>query len=118
MSNIISENQTGYTKISWINNLMNDKVLSANLTEEYAHDMLEAVADETFSNLDAAIADLSLRTGLTASEVGVIKTAAIKMVKADAEIPGNVAEEDKPKGEEAGLMKNTEEEKAAVASAC
>lgn len=120
MSKFISENQEGYTKKSWINNLMNNKVLQANLTEEYAHDILESVADETFSSLDDAIADLSRRIGLTASEVGIIKTAAIAMVrKADEEIPGNIAPEEKPAGAEAGLTKTTEEEgKTEVASSC
>ena len=117
MSQFKSENQSGYTKKSWINDLMNDKVLSANLTEEYAHDVLESVADETFSNLDAAIADLSLRTGLTASEVGIIKTAAIKMVQACDDIPGNVKEEDKPAGAEAELLKTTDEEEDKPAGA-
>ncbi len=80
MSRIISENQNAWGKKSWLNNFCNDKIISANLTEEYAHDVLEAVGEDYFPTLDAAIADLSLRTGLTASEVGEIKRVCIAMV--------------------------------------
>jgi len=86
MSKIISTQELDFRKKSWINDLMNDRVLNANLTEEYANDVLESVADETFGNLDEAIADLSRRTGLTASEAGVIKTAAVALVKASTEV--------------------------------
>ena len=90
MSKLISENQSAWGKVSWINDLTTDKVLQANLTDDYAHDVLEAVAEGYFPTLDDAIAELSLRTGLTASEAGIIKTAAIALVVKDEEtVPGN-----------------------------
>jgi hypothetical protein len=85
MSKIISENQEAWSKKSWINELTNNTKLAASLTDEYAHDVLEAVGEDYFPSLDSALADLSQRTGLTASEIGVIKTAALALVKATAE---------------------------------
>ena len=90
MSKTIAENQDAWNRKSWINDLANDKVLQANLTDDYAHDVLEAVAEGYFPTLDSAIAELSMRTGLTASEAGVIKTAAMELVlKSEEEVPGN-----------------------------
>ncbi len=91
---IISENQSAWERKSWINDFFNDKKFAKSLTESYADDVLEAVAEDYFPSLDAAIADLQARTGLTASEVSVIKTAAIKLVagekeECEEEIPGN-----------------------------
>jgi hypothetical protein len=86
MSMIISENQEAWNKKSWINELVNNTKLAASLTDEYAHDMLEAVGEDYFPSLDSALADLSARTGLTASEIGVIKRAALELVKL-SEIP-------------------------------
>ncbi len=87
MSTYISENQEAFKKKSWINDFMDNTVLAANLTEDYAHDVLEAVGEDYFPSLDEAIADLSLRTGLTASEGENIKRVCIAMVKKAVEIP-------------------------------
>jgi hypothetical protein len=100
MSKLISENQDAWGKVSWINDLTTDKVLQANLTDDYAHDVLEAVAEGYFPTLDSAIAELSLRTGLTASEAGVIKTAATALVKANTEVVIKKEEETVPGNKE------------------
>ena len=86
MSKIISENQDAWNKKSWINELVNNTKLAASLTDEYAHDVLEAVGEDYFPSLDSALADLSARTGLTASETSVIKRAALALVK-EADVP-------------------------------
>ena len=80
---IISETDGDWKNKSWIQELASDTKLASNLTEDYANDMLEAVADDTFPTLDAAVMDLKDRVGLTASETEEIKTAAIKLVKSD-----------------------------------
>lgn len=122
----ISENQEAWGKKSWINNFVNDKAVIANLTEEYAHDILESVNEDFFPSLDSAIADLSLRTGLTASEASEIKRVCVAMVTKKSEetieagsacemkknIPG-LKEEDEKSGEGAGLTKESPKEASA-----
>lgn len=101
MSKIISENQGAWAKKSWINELVNNAKFANSLTEEYAHDVLEAVGEDYFSSLDSALADLSNRTGLTASETNEIKKVAIAMVtKADVHSPSCVCEEEVPGNKE------------------
>jgi hypothetical protein len=83
MSRIISENEQAWSKKSWINDLAQNVKLANSLTEEYATDVLESVAEGYHTSLDEAIADLSKRIGLKASESLEIKTAAVKMVMPD-----------------------------------
>jgi len=92
MSKIISENQEAWSKKSWINELVNNTKLANSLTEEYAHDVLEAVGEDYFPSLDSALADLSSRTGLTASETNEIRKVAIAMVTKKADIHGPTCE--------------------------
>ena len=120
MSKMISEQENSWGKKSWINNFVNDKAVIANLTEEYANDVLESIADDTFTSLDAAIADLSLRTGLTASEVSDVKRVCVAMVKKAEEAPAacNVCKEDEVPGNKdvpgARLVKESPEAVAKV----
>jgi len=60
----------------WMNDL---KIASAELDSGYATDMLEAVADKSFSTLEAALDDLRLRTGLSSADIKSIHLAALEI---------------------------------------
>jgi len=81
MSKINRQSNDFLSKESWINEITNNTKLAKTLTEEYANDVLESVADEYFPTLDSAIADLKNRIGLTASESDEIKKVCVAMVK-------------------------------------
>ena len=81
MSKITRQSNDLLHSESWINDFTNNVKLAKTLTDDYANDVLEAVADDTFSSLDAAISDLKTRIGLTASESDEIKRTCIAMVK-------------------------------------
>jgi ribosomal protein L37AE/L43A len=105
MSKFISENEGSWSKKSWINDFTDNVKLARSLTEAYAEDVLEAVAEDFFPTLEAAITDLQIRTGLNKKEASDIRRVAIAMVrKADpSAIPG-VA----PVQDGVGIMKETD----------
>ncbi len=117
MSKIISEINETWEKKSWLNDFVNNVKLGTSLTEDYANDILEAVSEDYFPSLDAAIADLQTRVGLTASEAGRIKTAAIELVK-KAEAPAcELCKDEIPGNKEVAGDKLVKEAPEAVASA-
>jgi len=81
MSKFITAQENNWKKESWINDFTSDVKLAKNLTEAYANDVLEAIAEDFQPNLTSAIEDLRVRTGLTASEANDIRKVAYAMFK-------------------------------------
>ncbi len=84
--NIISEINEEWSKKSWINDFTSNAGLNKSLSEEYAEDVLQAVAEDYHTNLSDAIADLQQRVGLTTAEAGEIKRVALAMVNPKKEV--------------------------------
>ena len=64
-----------WSKKAWINDFVSPK-LASDLTTIYADDVIQAVEDNEFSTLKAAIDDLSLRVGLSSLQVDGIRRCA------------------------------------------
>lgn len=68
-----NERMDTWNKKSWLDEFVSNPHLATDLTSIYAEDVLQAVGDNSFSNLDEAIASLKAEVGLTTAEVDNIK---------------------------------------------
>jgi hypothetical protein len=93
-----SQNQENWKRQSWINDFTSDVKLAKSLTEAYAEDVLEAVAEDFQPNLTAAIEDLRIRVGLTVKEANDVKKVAFAMFKEADGVAFNPASPSSPKG--------------------
>jgi len=68
-----NERMDTWNKKSWLDEFISNPRLATDLTSIYAEDVMHAVEDSSFKNLDEAIASLSVEVGLTTAEVNDIK---------------------------------------------
>lgn len=70
---IQNEHVDSWTKKSWMDEFLSSPRLANDLTSRYAEDIIQAVEEKEFNNLDDAIAELKTRVNLTASETADLK---------------------------------------------
>jgi len=83
---IQNEHLDSWNKKSWINELTQDVRLAKDLTSIYADDVIQAVEDKEFNNLDDAIAELKTRVNLTASETKDLQKVVLAKTEPDVYI--------------------------------
>lgn len=91
MSKFITANEESWKKQSWINDFANTPKLAKSLTEEYANDVIEAMAEDYHPTLTAAIESLAKRTGLSTKEAKDVRKTVLAMYKGELhhdDVPG------------------------------
>ncbi len=94
-----NERMDTWNKKSWLDEFVSSPRLATDLTSIYAEDVLQAVSDNSFNNLDEAIASLKAEVGLTTAEVNDIK----RVVLAATDPQSFVAEENIRKAKKSEL---------------
>ena len=82
MSNF-SRNENWMKKESWLDQFVSNPKTARDLNSIYADDVINAYNDKEFSTLEAAVADLKVRVGLSDGEANEIRHIAAYKINPD-----------------------------------